>query len=514
MPRTAAIYTRSSKDRSAISIQAQRHELLQLAKSRDLVVVAEFDDAVESGKDEDRPAFQRLLRELKHRDRGWSVVLIYDTSRIGRRRYIAETFRHECKKLGVEIYFAKVPEVDPISQVVLDSVFQAMDEVHSLMSREKGLAGMRENIRQGFRAGGRAPYGYRLELVETGQIRDGQPVTKSRLVPDPATAPMIAAWLRGRAAGANGTRLADQLGISLAKSTLTHLEWCALTYAGATVWNMHRGKEDPGEGRRRPRAAWVVQPETHTALITTAEAEAILARLEGKKAARQTRARISDYLLSGILVAPDGHGWHGNSGYYRHAAGSIKADMLEAHVLGEVAGHLASDQLVDAMASAARAAQRPTDGHELQVAERDGREIEARIRKLTGLLEHTSAPGPLLRRLEQLEGERQDAGDRLERLREETRAAKALAAVTAADVRRMLRAMADDMQALEREHLKDFLRMAIDEIQLDPTTRAGAICYRLGVPTVVKVASPRRPAVNHSIGVRVPFQAPKNRRAA
>ena len=78
----------------------------------------------------------------------------------------------------------------------------------------------------------------------------------------------------------------------------------------------------------------------------------------------------------------------------------------------------------------------------------------------------------------------------------------------------MLRAMADDMQALEREHLKDFLRMAIDEIQLDPTTRAGAICYRLGVPTVVKVASPRRPAVNHSIGVRVPFQAPKNRRAA
>jgi DNA invertase Pin-like site-specific DNA recombinase len=115
-----------------------------------------------------------MLRELKARERTWSAILIYDTSRIGRRRYIAEAFRHECKKLGVEIIFAKVPEVDPISQVILDSVLQAMDEVHSLMSREKGLAGMAENVRQGFRAGGRAPYGYRLISIDTGQIRDGQ----------------------------------------------------------------------------------------------------------------------------------------------------------------------------------------------------------------------------------------------------------------------------------------------------------------------------------------------------
>ena len=162
MPKTAAIYCRSSKDRSAISIQAQRHELLDLAKARKLIVTNEFTDAVESGKDTDRPGFQSLLRALKDRNRSWSAILLYDTSRIGRRRYIAEAFRHECKKLGVDIIFARVPEVDPISQVILDSVLQAMDEVHSLMSREKGLAGMAENVRQGFRAGGRAPYGYRL----------------------------------------------------------------------------------------------------------------------------------------------------------------------------------------------------------------------------------------------------------------------------------------------------------------------------------------------------------------
>jgi hypothetical protein len=50
-----------------------------------------------------------------------------------------------------------------------------MDEVHSMLSREKGLAGMAENVRRGHRAGGRAPIGYRLERIETGAIRDGAP---------------------------------------------------------------------------------------------------------------------------------------------------------------------------------------------------------------------------------------------------------------------------------------------------------------------------------------------------
>lgn len=84
-----------------------------------------------------------------------------------------------------------------------------MDEVHSLMSREKGLAGMAENVRAGFRAGGRAPYGYRLVSIDTGSIRDGEPVTKTRLDIDPEKAPKVAAYLIGRAAGKNARLLAQ-----------------------------------------------------------------------------------------------------------------------------------------------------------------------------------------------------------------------------------------------------------------------------------------------------------------
>ena len=86
MSNRASLYLRSSKDRSDVSIDAQRRSLHELAVARGLVVVDEFVDAVESGKDDDRPAFQRLIHALKAQGRAWEYVLVLDTSRVARRR--------------------------------------------------------------------------------------------------------------------------------------------------------------------------------------------------------------------------------------------------------------------------------------------------------------------------------------------------------------------------------------------------------------------------------------------
>lgn len=514
MRKEAVLYLRSSKDRSAVSLAAQRRELTDLAKTKGLIVSDEYCDAVESGKDIDRPGFQRLLRDLKAKGRTWSAILIFDTSRVGRRRHIAEVFRHECKKLGIDLLFAKMPETDPISQVILESVFQAMDEVHSLMSREKGLAGMAENVRQGFRAGGRAPYGYKLEVIDTGNVREGVAVTKSKLVPDPKTADKIAAWLKGRAEGKSGARLANDLGIDLAKSSLTHLEWTALTYAGHTVWNMHRDKEGAAvEGRLRPRAEWIIQRDTHQALISNDEAEAILARREGNKAERATRLRVSDYLLTGLLVTPDGAAWHGNAGSYRTGSTNIKASMLEESVLEQVASDLQADELVVQLTEACRRAQMPSDGGELEALNKQIREIDATVKKLMGLIEQTTAPKAILRRIEERETEREGLAERLERLAEETKRAKALASIKESDVKLYLKAIADDLVMLDREHLKDALRGMLDAVVLCPKTRAGSIRFRIS-PTGVKVASPRGLVPNPTLSASMPYQAPRNRRAA
>ena len=95
---------------------------------------------------------------------------------------MAHVFDHEATKRGIRTLYSKLPEVDPITDMILKGVFRVFDEFHSLMSRQKGLAGMRENIQQGWRAGGRPPRGYNLEHTATGAIREGNPVMKSRLV--------------------------------------------------------------------------------------------------------------------------------------------------------------------------------------------------------------------------------------------------------------------------------------------------------------------------------------------
>lgn len=59
-PNQACAYLRSSKDRHGLSLDAQRSALQDYAHEQSLAIVAEFADAVESGKNQLAP--QRILR--------------------------------------------------------------------------------------------------------------------------------------------------------------------------------------------------------------------------------------------------------------------------------------------------------------------------------------------------------------------------------------------------------------------------------------------------------------------
>ena len=491
--RRCTLYLRSSKDRTDVSIDAQRRELQALAKSRNLTICEEFSDAVESGKDANRPGFQSLIRQINNKSRPWSVVLMVDTSRLARNQYIAHSFMHECRKRGIEVVFAKTPELDGVTGIILPAVLHAMDQVHSFMSREKGLAGMAENVRQGFRAGGRAPYGYKLEHTPTGAIREGEPVTKSKLVPDD-NAPKIATYLKGRAQGLAGTHLAEKLGIEMARTSLNGIEWNALTYAGHTVWNVHNEMTEDGyKGgvKRRPRAEWLMQRDTHQALITEAEAESILAKLDaGRIKSYRTRAK---HLLTGMLVNAEGDAMHGDGLYYRAGKKSVKAARVDGAVLEKVADDLRSDAFCKALVKSARkAASRTDDGAELEAAQKEIRSIDSKIDKLSNLLAETTATATLLRKIESLEQERASIASRLEMAETATKQARALREIEEKDVRSILNGIADSLNELDRDDLKDILSGLIDRIVFDFSNLECCINYKIPVKSRELVASPTR----------------------
>ena len=72
--------------------------LQELARSRSEVIVTEFVDRVESGKDENRPGFRELVKAVRNPKRGWESLLLYDTARLSRRRVISVIFEEvDCK---------------------------------------------------------------------------------------------------------------------------------------------------------------------------------------------------------------------------------------------------------------------------------------------------------------------------------------------------------------------------------------------------------------------------------
>jgi len=487
----AALYLRSSKDRHDVSLDAQRRELVALAKARNLAIVEEFADAVESGKDDQRPGFQALLRRLKDPARSWAWLLALDTSRIARNQYLAHALHYEAEKRGIRVTYAKVPETNSLMDLVIRSIFQAFDQFHSLMSREKGLSGMAENVRQGWRAGGRAPMGYRLDRIPTGAMREGVPVTKSRLVPN-ADASRVGAYLKARAQGIARAVAARNAGLHAEASTMIGVEWNALTYAGHTVWNVQAeriGGAYKGGAKRRPRAEWLVQYDTHDPVISTEEAEAILARLEAGRP--NTRRRPATYLLSGLLRAPDGAAWHGNGdAFYRLAKGKrIPRESLEQAVVARVVDDLRSDAFIDELVAEARRISAPPSSNTLRPLHERVNALNARIHRMGELAAECDAPRVFFEKMRESERERESLLAELEEAEAEERTAEALRTISAPDVRRILDGLAEHLESLDREAMKDFLAGLIERIELDEAAAQCRIHYRIS--TGDKLASPR-----------------------
>lgn len=523
MTSRAALYLRSSKDRSDVSIDAQRRALHATAVARGLVVVDEFADAVESGKDEDRPAFQRMLAELRAPGRTWETVLVLDTSRIARRRLIAMMFESDCAKRGVRVAYNNLPDSDPATDMVLRSVLQAFDEYHSLISRAKGLAGMSENVRQGWRAGGRAPRGYKLESVPTGAVRDGEPVTKTRLIVDADVAPTVRTYLELRALGLPRGQAVARSGAPWPANSTHSMDWQALTYAGHTVWGVEAtGPQATEHGtKRRPRAEWLVTRDTHEALISEEQAESLLRQME--LAIQGRRLRHSPLLLSGLLVTPGGAPWHSDGcGFYRAGKGrKLVAGNVEKAILDRLLTDLQAESSVQRIHAhmVAIAGADHIDGRSIAGLQRRANKLAAEIGRTIGLASQMQSPAPVLRRVEDLEHQHATVLSELDDLRVQQRQRSAAALITLDQVRALLRRLFSDLAEMaSNDARRDATRLAINElvekIELDPATLSARLHYSVKSSAAGdKLATPTSPHISPVSWVSSDVTIPARRRA-
>ncbi len=324
----AAIYARSSKERRDVSVPSQVEELKALAKAEGDLMVRVFKDKAESAKSDDRPAFQEMIALAKSKDRPFERVYCYDTSRFSRRREHAAAYKTILKKAGVELVFLKLPKSDSYLDGIIEGVFEVFDEFHSMKSKADGLRGMRQNAKKGYRAGGSAPYGYRLIPAYEGTNAEGGPVIKNKLEPDPETAPVAREYFERRAIGEsrssilrdfNKRGLRPPRGNTWRQSTGHYMEQNTRVYLGHLIWNRHQERIDGqyvGGSKYRNESEWVVSENAHEAIISEDIASKVkaLSRNDGRG---WHGRRESSYTLSGVLYcAKCRERLTGNAGFY------------------------------------------------------------------------------------------------------------------------------------------------------------------------------------------------------
>ena len=74
-----------------------------------------------------------------------------------------------------------MPQTGSFLDGFFETIMTAFDQLHSQQSKVRGVASMKQNVLNGYRAGGRPPYGYRLKEFELGKHRHGNRLVKTKL---------------------------------------------------------------------------------------------------------------------------------------------------------------------------------------------------------------------------------------------------------------------------------------------------------------------------------------------
>lgn len=163
----AVIYLRVSTDRQAekdLSLPTQREACERFAREQGLSVVKVFEDAGESARTSDRPAFLEMIDFCLAYGKSLNIkaVICLDTSRFARNRYDAVVYKKQLEKKGIKVLFGSQPIGEGVEGQMLEAILEAYDEFYSKRLSLNIIRGMEENARRGFVNGARLPFGYRL----------------------------------------------------------------------------------------------------------------------------------------------------------------------------------------------------------------------------------------------------------------------------------------------------------------------------------------------------------------
>lgn len=157
----AVIYARySSHSQTEQSIEGQLRVCKEYAEREGYDIVGDYIDRAITGRTDDRPQFQKMLRDSKKRQ--FDYVIVYKLDRFARNRRDSANDRYKLRMNGVRVISAMEQIGDNPESIILEAVLEAQAEYYSVDLSQKVKRGLRESMIKGNFIGGNIPYGFKV----------------------------------------------------------------------------------------------------------------------------------------------------------------------------------------------------------------------------------------------------------------------------------------------------------------------------------------------------------------
>lgn len=157
----AVIYARYSSDKQTEnSIDFQLRAGYAYCESKQLRVVGEYVDRAISGTTDNRPEFQRMIKDAKKQQ--FAFVVVYRFDRFARNRYDSAIYKKELEGYGIRVLSTEESVGTGDESIILESIYEAMAESYSRRLSKVVTQGMRETALKGQSTGGNLAIGYRF----------------------------------------------------------------------------------------------------------------------------------------------------------------------------------------------------------------------------------------------------------------------------------------------------------------------------------------------------------------
>lgn len=205
----AVIYARySSSGQREESLTGQIRDCKAYAERNGIKVIKEYTDAAKTGTNDQRPAFQQMIKDsAKHQ---FQIVLVWKLDRFARDKYDSARYKHQLSQNGVRVISVMEPISESPEGVIMESLLEGMAQYYSMDLSLKVKRGNRESALEHKTLGIRI-FGYKKDDTD-------------HYIIDPETAPVVQRIFNEYASGKKSKEIIDDLNAEGIR-TNTGKEW-------------------------------------------------------------------------------------------------------------------------------------------------------------------------------------------------------------------------------------------------------------------------------------------------